>query len=140
MWITIVPRIPAYFARWHSRLPISFKCSSTLLLLCSCLSSITCGMIIFSSTKKIIYTNESTKSFALLALMIATISLFLVCGIREPYQREKRHHYSHENAMGNFTHAALVASIMDDFLILNNGEPSEVVGHVTQSSFSLPNA
>jgi hypothetical protein len=42
--------------------------------------------------------------------------------------------------MGDFTHPALVALILDDFLTLDNGEPSTIVGHNTQSGFSLPNA
>lgn len=42
--------------------------------------------------------------------------------------------------MGDFTHPALVALILDGFLTLDNGEPSTIVGHNTQPGFSLPNA
>jgi hypothetical protein len=42
--------------------------------------------------------------------------------------------------MGDFTHTALVALILDDFLILDNGEPNKIVGYNTQSGFSLPKA
>ena len=42
--------------------------------------------------------------------------------------------------MGDFTHPALLALILDDFLALDNGELSKIVGYNTQSGFSLPKA
>jgi hypothetical protein len=37
--------------------------------------------------------------------------------------------------MGDFTHLALLALILDDFLSLDNGELSKIVGYNTQSGF-----
>jgi hypothetical protein len=71
---------------------------------------------------------------------VPSISLFLVCDSREPYQLKNSITAGHENGMGDFTHPALVALILDDFLTLDNGEPSKIVGHNTQPGFSLPNA
>ena len=42
--------------------------------------------------------------------------------------------------MGDFTHPALLALILDGFLSLDNGELSKIVGYNTQSGFSLPKA